>query len=740
MSIGSITRNAGSTVDFTLPASGAIATTQTTTGPGILVDANPYWIAYATVNGGSTWATVSNGHIVGLTTYSNTNTFPGTYIGTTLITQSLSPGAGAETGDATFNSSATTLTLNGSNDLVDAGGILVTPSATGTVIAGGAINCGYGNAITIIDYGSLNLSSAIVDYFGSTNLTLSGTGTTVITGTNSYTSTTYISNGAKVQLGGGGNTGTLGLANVVNNGTLIFSRSNNAAQGSDFGGPISGAGSIVLSGIGKVIFNSNNSFSGVTTIGSGTLQLGDGISSDGSVGGNVVNNSTLAFANPVAQTFGGAISGSGQVVLLGPGQVTLAAGNSYTGNTIVAGGMLVLGNSAALPPSSNLVFLDNNGLAFAAGIGTFSVNSLGGTGSFTLNDVANSPITLQVGSNGASTTFSGNLTGGGGLAKTGLGTFTLGGADTYSASGGIAIGQGTLAAPFGISHGGGAVSIAAGATLQAGGQVNRAVSGDGTVTATGELIIGNAGQTGQFNQGGAPGSGGTLNVGGNAVVVLSAGTAVLGSQTNIAAGGSLTAINGIQLGNPSSVDATKVLTATGAATINGNFINNGVVNGPAGSGQELTFTQFVKGAGSTTGNVEYQASYLPSNSPNAVTVQNVLLDSTSTLIMELAGVAPGSGYDQLDISGQATLNGTLDVQLLNDFTPSAGDSFDLFDGGTTGSFAQINLPALRGGLTWDTTNLYSNGTISVVPEPSTIALLAAGVLALLGSAAQRRRP
>ena len=83
--------------------------------------------------------------------------------------------------------------------------------------------------------------------------------------------------------------------------------------------------------------------------------------------------------------------------------------------------------------------------------------------------------------------------------------------------------------------------------------------------------------------------------GGNAVVILSADTAILGSQTNIGPGGSLTALNGAQLGNPTSVDATKVLTATGNATINANFVNNGVVNGPTGSGQELTFTQAVKG-------------------------------------------------------------------------------------------------------------------------------------------------
>ena len=133
-------------------------------------------------------------------------------------------------------------------------------------------------------------------------------------------------------------------------------------------------------------------------------------------------------------------------------------------------------------------------------------------------------------------------------------------------------------------------------------------------------------------------------------------------------------MNGAQLGNPTSVDATKILTATGNATINANFVNNGVVNGPTGSGQELKFTQAVKGAGSTTGNIEYAASYQVGNSPDAVSVQNVLFDPTSTLIMEFAGDVPGSGYDQLDISGLATLNGVLDVSILNGFSPSAGES------------------------------------------------------------------
>jgi len=220
--------------------------------------------------------------------------------------------------------------------------------------------------------------------------------------------------------------------------------------------------------------------------------------------------------------------------------------------------------------------------------------------------------------------------------------------------------------------------------------------------------------------------------------ILSSDTAILGSQTNIGPGGSLTALNGALLGNPSSVDATKVLTATGNATINANFVNNGVVNGPTGSGQELTFTQAVQGAGSTTGNVEYAASYRPGNSPDAVSVQNILLDSTSTLILELGGDVPGSGYDQLEISGLATLNGTLELSYLDGFTPSVGESFHVLNGSTTGSFVGFNLAPLPPGLSWDPSALDSQGTITVTPEPGTFALLAAGAVAFLGYGWRRR--
>jgi autotransporter-associated beta strand protein len=343
VSLGAITRYVGGTIDFTLPASGGIATTQTTNGPGVMVDASSYWTAYATVNGGSTWATISDGQIVGLTTYSYTNAFPEFYVGTTLITQSLSPGNGAAyTGAITFNTRNTTMTLTGVNWLASDGGLLVTPSATGTVITGGSIQCGGGNSLILFDYGSLSVASAIVDNSAGSTLTFSGTGTTTLTGTNTFSGTTYINNGAMVQLGNGGNTGTLGLANIFDNGTLVFSRSNNVVQATDFGGPISGVGSVIQNGGGRLVFNANNTYTGATTISAGTLQLGDGVSSNGSVGGNIADNSTLAFANPTAQTFSGTISGSGQVAILGPGQLALSGSNTYTGPTTVNQGRLVV--------------------------------------------------------------------------------------------------------------------------------------------------------------------------------------------------------------------------------------------------------------------------------------------------------------------------------------------------------------------------------------------------------------
>ena len=218
VSLGAIARYAGGTIDFTLPTSGSIATTTTTAGPGVLVDASNNGTAYASVNGGSTFATVSSGQIVALTAYSNSNSFL-TATSQTLITSSTS--ASGTTGVVAFSNSNTILTLTGNND-IDAGGILVTPAALGTVITGGSLHAGGGNAVVIMNYGSLNVASAIVDNASGASLTVSGPGVTTLSNANTYSGTTYINNGATLQVGNGGLGASIGgTSGVTDNGDLV---------------------------------------------------------------------------------------------------------------------------------------------------------------------------------------------------------------------------------------------------------------------------------------------------------------------------------------------------------------------------------------------------------------------------------------------------------------------------------------------------------------------------------------
>jgi hypothetical protein len=68
--------------------------------------------------------------------------------------------------------------------------------------------------------------------------------------------------------------------------------------------------------------------------------------------------------------------------------------------------------------------------------------------------------------------------------------------------------------------------------------------------------------------------------------------------------------------------------------------------------------------------------------------------SGATLVVQLGG-APATGQSgRLAVTGTAALDGTLTVSLVNGYSPSAGDSFQLLTfSGFTGSFATTNLPA-----------------------------------------------
>jgi hypothetical protein len=98
--------------------------------------------------------------------------------------------------------------------------------------------------------------------------------------------------------------------------------------------------------------------------------------------------------------------------------------------------------------------------------------------------------------------------------------------------------------------------------------------------------------------------------------------------------------------------------------------------------------------------------------------------------MELGGPTPGRDYDVLDVAGRVLLDGRLEVSLLGDFQPQAGQTLHLFDWGTlAGTFEEVDWPSLGSGLAWDASGLYEAGRITVVPEPSALAVLGLGLAA-----------
>ncbi len=117
------------------------------------------------------------------------------------------------------------------------------------------------------------------------------------------------------------------------------------------------------------------------------------------------------------------------------------------------------------------------------------------------------------------------------------------------------------------------------------------------------------------------------------------------------------------------------------------------------------------------------------------------LEVQGTLLAELGGTDPGTGYDQIHVTGEATIGGTVDVDFFGGFVSEIGQSFDLLiaDGGITNTdIAGItfDFSGANGGHHWEPAIVGLGGSaevlrLSAVPEPSTCLLLACGGLLML---------
>ena len=206
-------------------------------------------------------------------------------------------------------------------------------------------------------------------------------------------------------------------------------------------GNISGNGGFTVAA-GTHVLSGSDTYTGPTVINAGTLQIGNGTSGEALTSSSAItNNGTLIFNHTDAITINAPIGGTGTLTKTGSGVTTLGSANSYTGNTTISNGQIMLGNNLAAQNSTVSVNV-NNGLAFAAGVNVPSIGGLGGYGNVALTDANSTAVTLSVGSNNANATYYGVLSGNGGLVKTGTGALTLSATGTYS--GATAVNQGTL--------------------------------------------------------------------------------------------------------------------------------------------------------------------------------------------------------------------------------------------------------------------------------------------------------
>ena len=151
------------------------------------------------------------------------------------------------------------------------------------------------------------------------------------------------------------------------------------------GGVITNTGSLTVTGPGTLMLTNANTYSGPTTIGTGTLTIGGaGKLGSGAYAGSLTDNGAFNYASSANQTLSGNISGSGSVTKAGAGTLTLLGTNTYSGFTTISAGALAIGGTGLLGGGYYAGNLTNNGaLSYASSASQTLAGTLSGSGSLT---------------------------------------------------------------------------------------------------------------------------------------------------------------------------------------------------------------------------------------------------------------------------------------------------------------------------------------------------------------------
>jgi len=281
--------------------------------------------------------------------------------------------------------------------------------------------------------GGLSLTAPIEGWGA---LTKTGAGDLRLTGANTYAGGTTISGGNLI-----GDSQSLQGA-IHNNALLTFDQ----AQTGEFKGVISGSGGLVKTGAGVLTLSGANTFTGGVTINEGALVV-----DATSLNTQVLNNAQLIFNQAADGTFAAPISGGGSVIKQGDGALLIKSANSYSGGTILNGGVITLADLQGLGTGAVTA---NTGTIQTAADGAFAPSLVLPQGQ------------LVIDTDGHTVNASGGVSGAGKLIKTGAGYLNLTGAGGLT--GDLEVQEGRLAVNSGLSQ---AIATVSGGVIGGNGQL-----------------------------------------------------------------------------------------------------------------------------------------------------------------------------------------------------------------------------------------------------------------------------